>query len=256
MNYGAPLQLPFGDEGRAMMQIVHDVAPGASLAFYTAENSEADFASGIVKLAAPVASGGAGAKIVVDDVGYFDEPFFQDGLVAQAITQVVAQGVAYFSSAGNNGTLAYNNNTSVIHFRVEFVAKYRRELLNFASSGDPDRNNHQAASHHSAHDPGRIRRDRGRVGPTLRDGGSCERRIDQQNRRVHHGRYWQRRHCQRQSTSGDLQWRQHPGPRSRAGHAGRQSGECHGQQLAGDTQYRSGCGERHEARAHQSRSRG
>src|ERR1700727_2690523 len=80
--YGAPTQLPFGDEGRAMMQIVHDVAPGAGLAFYTAENSEADFASGIGKLAT------AGAKIIVDDVGYFDEPFFQDGLVAQAVNNV------------------------------------------------------------------------------------------------------------------------------------------------------------------------
>jgi Subtilase family len=110
MNYGAPTQLPFGDEGRAIMQVIHDVAPGAGLAFYTAENSEADFASGIGKLAAPVASGGAGAKVIVDDVGYFDEPFFQDGLVAQAVNAVVAQGVAYFSSAGNNGTLAYDNN--------------------------------------------------------------------------------------------------------------------------------------------------
>ena len=63
MNYNPPLQLPFGDEGRAMMQVVHDVAPGASLAFYTAENSEADFASGIVALAT------AGAKIIADDVG-------------------------------------------------------------------------------------------------------------------------------------------------------------------------------------------
>ncbi len=54
MQYGAPLELPFGDEGRAIMQVVHDVAPGAALAFYTAENSEADFASGITKLAAPV----------------------------------------------------------------------------------------------------------------------------------------------------------------------------------------------------------
>jgi hypothetical protein len=105
MSYGAPIQLPFGDEGRAMMQIVHDVAPGANLAFYTAENSEADFASGIGKLAS------AGAKVIVDDVGYFDEPFFQDGEIAQAINAVVAQGVAYFSSAGNNGRLAYDNNT-------------------------------------------------------------------------------------------------------------------------------------------------
>jgi Subtilase family len=109
MNYGAPDQLPLGDEGRAMLQIVHDVAPGASLAFYTAENSEADFASGIGKLAAPVASGGAGAKVIADDVGYFDEPFFQDGIVAQAIDTVVAQGVAYFSAAGNDGNAASGN---------------------------------------------------------------------------------------------------------------------------------------------------
>jgi hypothetical protein len=111
MNYGPPLNLPFGDEGRAMMQIIHDVAPGAGLAFYTAENSEADFANGIVALATPVANGGGGAKVIVDDVGYPDEPFYQDGIVAQAVNAVVAQGVAYFSSAGNDGTLAYDNNT-------------------------------------------------------------------------------------------------------------------------------------------------
>jgi hypothetical protein len=110
LNYGAPINLPLSDEGRAIMQVIHDVAPGAGLAFYTAENSEPDFANGILKLAASVANGGAGAKVIVDDVGYFDEPFFQDGLVAQAVNAVVAQGVAYFSSAGNNGTLAYDNN--------------------------------------------------------------------------------------------------------------------------------------------------
>ena len=137
MNYGAPLQLPFGDEGRAMMQIVHDVAPGAALAFYTAENSEADFAAGIGKLAAPVASGGAGAKVIVDDVGYFDEPFFQDGLVAQAINAVVANGVAYFSSAGNNGTLAYDNNTPDFTLVSSSAPNLGEHLLNFAPSGAP-----------------------------------------------------------------------------------------------------------------------
>ena len=133
MNYGAPTQLPFGDEGRAMLQIVYDVAPGASLAFYTAENSEADFANGIGKLAATVASGGAGAKVIADDVGYFDEPFFQDGIVAQAIDAVEAQGVAYFSAAGNDGTLAYDNLTP--SFSTPSTAPPGEKLLNFDATG-------------------------------------------------------------------------------------------------------------------------
>ncbi len=135
MEYDPPVQLPFGDEGRAIMQIVHDVAPGAGLAFYTAENSEADFANGIGQLAASVASGGAGAKVIVDDVGYFDEPFFQDGLVAQAINTVEANGVAYFSSAGNNGTLAYNNNAPNFSFVSSLSPNSGEHLLNFAPSG-------------------------------------------------------------------------------------------------------------------------
>jgi hypothetical protein len=133
MNYGAPTQLPFGDEGRAMLQIVYDVAPGTSLAFYTAENSEADFASGIGKLAASVASGGAGAKVIADDVGYFDEPFFQDGIVAQAIDAVEANGVAYFSAAGNDGTLAYDNLTP--SFTTASTSPPGEKLLNFDATG-------------------------------------------------------------------------------------------------------------------------
>jgi hypothetical protein len=128
MNYGAPIQLPFGDEGRAMMQIVHDVAPGASLAFYTAENSEADFAAGIGKLAS------AGAKVIVDDVGYFDEPFFQDGILAQAINTVVANGVAYFSAAGNDGTMGYDNNAPTFA-TVGAGQNAGEHLLNFDATG-------------------------------------------------------------------------------------------------------------------------
>lgn len=89
------------DEGRAMAQIVHDVAPGAGLAFHTAFKGEANFAQGILDLAA------AGSDIIVDDIGYFAEPMFQDGVIAQAVDQVDAQGIPYFSSAGNNGREAY-----------------------------------------------------------------------------------------------------------------------------------------------------
>ncbi len=89
------------DEGRAMAQIVADVAPGANIEFYTAFNGEADFANGIRALAE------AGAKVIVDDVGYLDEPVFQDGIVAQAVDDVKASGVAYFSAAGNEGSNSY-----------------------------------------------------------------------------------------------------------------------------------------------------
>ena len=105
-NYNLPgvnFFLPYADEGRAMMQIVHDVAPGAALAFYTGVNSQADFANGVGALAA------AGAKVIADDIGFYDEPFFQDGIIAQAIDAVNAKGVAYFSAAGNDSRLSYEN---------------------------------------------------------------------------------------------------------------------------------------------------
>ncbi len=127
-QFGYPLQLPFTDEGRAMLQIVHAVAPGAALAFYTADNSEADFANGIVALA------NAGARVIADDVGYFDEPFFQDGIIAQAIDSVASQGAAYFSAAGNDSNLAYDD-TSPSFSIAGSGAQAGEMLLNFDASG-------------------------------------------------------------------------------------------------------------------------
>jgi hypothetical protein len=89
------------DEGRAMMQIVHDVAPGSSQAFHSAFNGMADFANGILDLAS------AGAGVINDDVIYYAEPMFQDGIIAQAIDSVKASGVAYFSAAGNDARNSY-----------------------------------------------------------------------------------------------------------------------------------------------------
>ncbi len=131
LNYGAPTQLPFSDEGRAMLQIVHVVAPGASLAFDTGDDSEASFAAAITTLA------GAGANVIADDLGYFDEPFYQDGIVAQAIDTVVSQGVAYFSAAGNDGNAAYENtapnfSTLAAQNAPSNAGEY---LLNFDTSG-------------------------------------------------------------------------------------------------------------------------
>ncbi|GAB4403075.1 MAG: hypothetical protein OHK0053_27590 [Microscillaceae bacterium] len=97
------------DEGRAMMEIIHDVAPGADLVFRTAFDGPVDFAAGILALQA------AGCQVIVDDVGYLTEPFFQDGVIAQAVDEVAALGVAYFSSAGNNGTQSYeSSNVQII----------------------------------------------------------------------------------------------------------------------------------------------
>jgi hypothetical protein len=102
-----PVQLPDGDpeasgedEGRAMAQIVHDLAPGASIAFASAFFGELSFAENIKKLAEE------GAKVIADDVFYPEEPFFQDGPIAVAVNEVVEKdNVSYFSAAGNNNLI-------------------------------------------------------------------------------------------------------------------------------------------------------
>jgi hypothetical protein len=91
----------YTDEGRAMLQVVHDLAPHAKLAFATGAPTELSYAQNIEKLAAPVSAGGAGANVIVDDLSYQTEPFFQDGPVAVAIKRVTEKGVMYFSAAAN-----------------------------------------------------------------------------------------------------------------------------------------------------------
>ena len=92
------------DEGRALCQIVHDMAPAANLAFASGDKGEVSFAKNIRRLAGPVSKGGAGANVIVDDLTYLAEGMFQDTIVARAVDDVVAQGVSYFSSAGNEGS--------------------------------------------------------------------------------------------------------------------------------------------------------
>lgn len=102
-----PGQAGSGDEGTAMLEIIHDIAPGAKLFFATAFTNITSFAQNIRDLRT------AGCDIIVDDVFYFVESPFQDGApgptntnggaVIEAVNDVVADGAMYFSSAGNSG---------------------------------------------------------------------------------------------------------------------------------------------------------
>ena len=87
-----------GDEGTAMLEIIHDLAPNAELGFATAFNGDASFADNIRALRFE-----AGCDIIVDDILYFNEHPFQDGPIAQSVNAVTADGALFFSSAGNEG---------------------------------------------------------------------------------------------------------------------------------------------------------
>ena len=84
------------DEGRAMAQVVHDLAPGAPLAFESAAAATVTFPQAVSALRS------SGAKVIVDDVTFLDEPFFQDGPDAVAVNNAATAGIPYFSAAANN----------------------------------------------------------------------------------------------------------------------------------------------------------
>jgi subtilase family protein len=104
-----PGQTGTGDEGTAILEIIHDIAPGAQLYFASANPTITQFAQNIRDLRA------AGCDIIVDDFIYFAETPFQDGqlsptntnggVVTQAVNDVTASGALYFSSSGNEGNL-------------------------------------------------------------------------------------------------------------------------------------------------------
>jgi hypothetical protein len=87
-----------GNEGTAMLEIVHDLAPDALLAFYSGIQSYEDLADGIVALK------NDGCKVIVDDLGFLDEPFFtdEDNKLGSAIRSFISGGGIYVSAAGND----------------------------------------------------------------------------------------------------------------------------------------------------------
>lgn len=92
------------DQGKAILEVIHDVAPRSTLAFASGFFSQSIIASNIIKLA------DAGCKVIGDNEAvYWDAPFFQDDVVARAISQVKARGVTYFTIAGDYGFRSYES---------------------------------------------------------------------------------------------------------------------------------------------------
>jgi hypothetical protein len=142
-GYGTPINvvnddLAAGniDEGRAIAELIHDIAPGAEIMFHSAFNNPESSPSGSIAVAINNLVS-AGADIIVDDVFDLRAPIYQDGAAAQAVDAAVAAGVSYFSSAGNNSNNAYEEIYSPI-FAVNhnFDANANEggdNLLNFGS---------------------------------------------------------------------------------------------------------------------------
>jgi hypothetical protein len=95
------------DEGRAMLQIIHDIAPEARLLF----SNVADPSSGMITFQtfadSILEARNQGADIIVDDLFFYTEPFFMETPITDAIDDVVADGAIYFSAAGNFANDSY-----------------------------------------------------------------------------------------------------------------------------------------------------
>ncbi len=90
-----------GDEGVAMMEIIYDIAPGAELYFHGGGDSMASFNEAVDRLVE------AGCGIIVDDLGYDDEAFFEDGAISRHLAEIMASHDVIFVSAAGNGANAH-----------------------------------------------------------------------------------------------------------------------------------------------------
>lgn len=117
-----------GNEGTAMLEIVHDLAPGAQL-YFSGVASNTDMTQGISWLV------GQGCDVIVDDLGFFGEHYFSDGPIAQAAANAVSQGAVYISASGNYSSNAHWQGQYVQGSSYSAVAG-RSGAFHVFSSGD------------------------------------------------------------------------------------------------------------------------
>jgi len=91
-----------GDEGTAMLEIIYDMAPGAKLYFHDMGTNKYAFMHAMDDLVAQ------GCTVIVDDVGWYDEPYFQDGMIAMHVKELILKkNIIYVSAAGNDAQNHY-----------------------------------------------------------------------------------------------------------------------------------------------------
>ncbi|NIV91836.1 S8 family serine peptidase [candidate division KSB1 bacterium] len=117
------------DEGTAMLEIVHDLAPGAQLAFSGPATNLEMIPS--IRFLADTAFAGTGCDIIVDDLGFFGEPTFEDGPIAQVVEEVVANGIVYFTAVGNQA----QNHHEAEYVEVDFAGDKVHDFGTSAGGG-------------------------------------------------------------------------------------------------------------------------
>jgi hypothetical protein len=123
------------DEGLAMLEIVHDLAPGAILGFSSGFKNESGAQSSNAFIAAVnYLQNTFKANVIVDDVGYLNQPFFSDGTVALRAKQAADAGVIFVSAAGNDGQRHYQS--AYVDSTPGLVAGVGRNLQLFAPGDD------------------------------------------------------------------------------------------------------------------------
>jgi hypothetical protein len=99
---------PTENKGTAMLEVVHNIAPGAQLYFAGYPSSGARITTAQMRDAIDWMVD-SGVDVIVDALDFYDEPFFEDGAgtVSESVKQAIEEGVTYVSAAGDAANRHY-----------------------------------------------------------------------------------------------------------------------------------------------------
>ncbi len=90
--------LAYDDEGRALAEVVYDIAPGVEIAYYGATAGNADFVKAIKELAE------IGCNVIVDDYFSQGSAIYQDDEISKTVKELAEEeDIVFVVAAGNFG---------------------------------------------------------------------------------------------------------------------------------------------------------